>query len=47
MSVEQMHGNFWAECKRHRPEWQGPIRSNYGEARDDETEHNKGHRSWS
>jgi hypothetical protein len=39
MSIEQMHGQYWAECKKHRPEWQGPLRGSYREAREDEFTH--------
>jgi hypothetical protein len=43
MAVHQMHGSYWAECYRHRPEWQGPLRDSYQDARDDEINHEKEH----
>lgn len=41
MSVEQMHGQSWAKCHRYHCGWEGPIRSSYWDARDDEATHDK------
>lgn len=41
--IETMNEHHWAKCGRRSCTWEGPLRSDYWEARDDETNHRAEH----
>ena len=41
--IDTMHGRHWAKCSRRGCTWEGPIRNNHWDARDDEVNHHAEH----
>ena len=41
--IDTMHGHHWAKCGRRGCKWEGPMRDNHWDARDDEANHRAEH----